>query len=132
MTELRLTLLVFLLNPKIVALWIDLVAFGRQDSWGKVCEADLAGLMAVICASVWIKLFNLTGKHSRLSFIFLEKWKEKMVSNISLSDSFHLRFVFLCLLDVEEKVKNHVCLFGAQLLNVIFINPKSTSWVVRI
>lgn len=73
MTDLRLTLFIFLLNPKIVALRIDLVALSTQDSWEKVCEVDLAGLIAVICASVWIKLFNLTGKHSRLSFIFLEK-----------------------------------------------------------
>ena len=73
MTVLKLTWLVLLLNPKTVALWIDLLAPGIQDSWEKVCEVDLAGLMAVICASVWIKLFNFTGKDSRLSFIFLEK-----------------------------------------------------------
>ena len=73
MTVLKLTWLVFLLNPKTVALWIDLLAPGIQDSWENACEVDLAGLMAVICASVWIKLFNFTGKHSRLSFIFLEK-----------------------------------------------------------
>lgn len=110
MTELRLTLLVFLLNPKIVTLWIDLVAFSGQDSWGKVCEADLAGLMAVICASVWIKLFNLTGKHSRLSFIFLEKWKEKMVSNISLSWLIPFKICFLVFVGRGGK-SQEPCLF---------------------
>lgn len=125
MTVLKLTWLVFLLNPKIVALWIDLLAPGIQDSWEDVCEVNLAGLTDVICASVWIKLFNFTGKHSRLSFIFLEKWKKISEWCSPWVDPFHLSHFLV--LDVDGEVKDHAYWFGVQLLivNIIFYQLQS-------
>lgn len=55
-----------------VALAIDLSVSSIIHSWGTVSGAGgLAELPTDICTSVWIKLLSLTGKHSKLSFIFL-------------------------------------------------------------
>lgn len=70
----------FLLNPKMVALAIDLSVCSITHSWGTVSGAGgLAELPTDICTSVWIKLLSLTGKHSKLSFIFLKNEKTEEV-----------------------------------------------------
>lgn len=62
-----------MLNPKMVALAIDFSAFSIVHSWGTVSGAGgFAEPVTDICTSVWIKLLSLTGKHSKLSFIFLK------------------------------------------------------------
>lgn len=68
----------FLLNPKMVALAIDFSVFSIIHSWGTVSGAGgFAEPVTDICASVWIKLLSLTGKHSKLSFIFLKNKQKR-------------------------------------------------------
>lgn len=63
----------FLLNPKMVALAIDFSVSSIIHSWGTVSGAGgFAEPATDICTRVWIKLLSLTGKHSKLSFIFLK------------------------------------------------------------
>lgn len=64
----------FLLNPRMVALAIEPSVSSTIHSWGTLSGAGgFAELPTDICTSVWIKLLSLTGKHSKLSFIFLKK-----------------------------------------------------------
>lgn len=56
-----------------VALASDLSVSSTIHSWGTGSGAGgFAELPTDICASVCIRLLSLTGKHSKLSFIFLK------------------------------------------------------------
>lgn len=56
-----------------VALAIDFSASSVIHSWGIVSGAGgFAEPVTDICTSAWIKLLSLTGKHSKLSLIFLK------------------------------------------------------------
>lgn len=56
-----------------VALAIDPSVSSIIHSWGTGSGAGgLAELPIDICTSVWIMLLSFTGKHSKLSFIFLK------------------------------------------------------------
>lgn len=67
-----------------VALAIDFSAFNIIQSWGTVSGAGgFAEPVTDICTSVWMKLLSLTGKHSKLSFIFL---KDKQTKEVSFMD----------------------------------------------
>lgn len=69
-----------------VALAIDFSIFSIIHSWGTVSwDGSFAELVSDMCASVWIKLLSLTGKHSKLSFIFLKNKQKTLYLYICLA-----------------------------------------------
>lgn len=90
-----------MLKPKMVALAIDFSASSIIHSWGTVSGAGgFAEPVIDICTSVWIKLLSLTGKHSKLSFIFL---KSKQTEEALFKHLFCLHFLILAFMDAGTK-----------------------------
>lgn len=84
-----------------VALAIDFSASSITHSWGTVSGAGgFAEPVTDICTSVWIKLLSLTGKHSKLSFIFL---KNKQREEDLFMHLFCFHFLILGFMDARTK-----------------------------
>lgn len=84
-----------------VALAIDFSASSIIHSWGIVSGAGgFAEPVTDICTSVWIKLLSLTGKHSKLSLIFL---KNKQTEEALFMHLFCFQFLILGFRDARTK-----------------------------
>ena len=84
-----------------VALAIDFSVSSITHSWGTVSGAGgFAEPVTDICTSVWIKLLSLTGKHSKLSFIFL---RNKQTEEELFMHLFCFQFLIHCFMDARNK-----------------------------